>query len=59
LDYYIKTWKVLNDKIFDFMKIMTSEIIYDNKNFDKTNDFMKVLWCKIFIEFMIDDKIYD
>jgi hypothetical protein len=41
------------------MKIMTSEIIYDNKNFDKTNDFMKVLWCKIFIEFMIDDKIYD
>jgi hypothetical protein len=29
------------------MKVVTSEIIYDNKIFDKTIDFMKVLISKI------------
>jgi hypothetical protein len=32
-----------------FIKLMISKIIYDDKIFDKTVDFMKV---------MIDDKIY-
>jgi hypothetical protein len=29
------------------MKVMISKIIYDNKIFDKTTDFMKVLISKI------------
>jgi hypothetical protein len=35
------------DKTIDFMKVMMSEIIYDNNIFDKTIDFMKVMISKI------------
>jgi hypothetical protein len=41
------------------MKVLISKIIYDNKIFDKTIDFMKVWWGEIFIEFIIYDKTID
>jgi hypothetical protein len=36
------------NKTIDFMKVMVSEIIYDDKIFYETIDFMKVLISKIF-----------
>jgi hypothetical protein len=33
------------------MKVMISKIIYDNKIFDKTIDFMKVMISKIFMNY--------
>jgi hypothetical protein len=38
------------NKTIDFMKVLTSKIIYDDKIFDKTINFMKVLISKIFMK---------
>jgi hypothetical protein len=36
-------------RFFNFIKVMISKIIYDDKIFDKTIDFMKVMTSEIFI----------
>jgi hypothetical protein len=52
------------DKTIDFMKVMISKIIYDDKIFNKSYDnnifyFMKVMMSEIFLEFMIFNKTID
>jgi hypothetical protein len=45
-------------RFFNFVKVLISKIIYYDKNFDKTIDFMKVLISKYFYK-SYDDNIFD